>query len=249
MSCRTGNFPERVCALETQYSQLINSVGHPALVVTNSGSTFQWNQQTQTLVIPLTGSTTNSVDTVRWADDAARAALAPLSLNQIGIQATDATNGNYSLWVATGLSAGNWVLKAGSMASQQSSSVIITGGSISGITDLAIADGGTGASDKIGARTNLTLSSLTPAANVIDWSLSDNYYAAITAATTFTFLNKMNGKTVRLAAAMSGNFALTFPTVKWAGGNQTVHSNLNTDLYEFHQINGVVYGTITKGFA
>ena len=46
-------------------------------------------------------------------------------------------------------------LGLGTMATQASSSVTITGGTISGITDLAIADGGTGASDAGTARSNL----------------------------------------------------------------------------------------------
>lgn len=46
-------------------------------------------------------------------------------------------------------------LGLGSIATQAASSVNITGGSISGITDLAVADGGTGASTAAGARTNL----------------------------------------------------------------------------------------------
>tara|TARA_Y100000114_G_scaffold156598_1_gene184308 strand:- start:147 stop:3143 length:2997 start_codon:yes stop_codon:yes gene_type:complete len=48
-------------------------------------------------------------------------------------------------------------LGLGSMATQNSGSVSISGGAIAGITDLAVADGGTGASSAADARTNLGL--------------------------------------------------------------------------------------------
>lgn len=46
-------------------------------------------------------------------------------------------------------------LGLGSISTQAANSVAITGGSITGITDIAIADGGTGSSTAAGARTNL----------------------------------------------------------------------------------------------
>jgi hypothetical protein len=65
--------------------------------------------------------------------------------------------GNGTNFVAESGSTARTSLGLGSIATQDSSSVTITGGSVSGITDLAVADGGTGASDASTARTNLGL--------------------------------------------------------------------------------------------
>jgi hypothetical protein len=61
---------------------------------------------------------------------------------------------------AATLAAGRTNFGLGSIATQAASAVAITGGSITGITDLAIADGGTGASTAAAARTNLGLDNL-----------------------------------------------------------------------------------------
>lgn len=61
---------------------------------------------------------------------------------------------------ATTPAGGRTALGLGTISTQASSNVSITGGSITGITDLAVADGGTGASDAATARTNLGLGSI-----------------------------------------------------------------------------------------
>lgn len=88
----------------------------------------------------------------------------------IGAQASDAgltaiaalavTNGNFivgdgTTWVAESGATARASLGLGTIATQNSNAVSITGGAVSGITDLAVADGGTGASNAAGAKTNL----------------------------------------------------------------------------------------------
>lgn len=64
------------------------------------------------------------------------------------------TNGGTGATTAAGARTN---LGLGTMATQAASAVAITGGSVTGITDLAVADGGTGASTAATARTNLGL--------------------------------------------------------------------------------------------
>ena len=63
--------------------------------------------------------------------------------------------GNGTNWVTESGTTARTSLGLGTIATQAANSVSITGGSITGITDIAIADGGTGASTEVAARSNL----------------------------------------------------------------------------------------------
>ena len=74
-------------------------------------------------------------------------------------------------------------LGLGSIATQNANSVSITGGSITGITDLAVADGGTGIRSASAARTNLGVPSTTgqDASGTWNINISGNAATATTA--------------------------------------------------------------------
>ena len=87
---------------------------------------------------------------------------AKLDSNTVTISTLNHADGNIVVsdgtnWTVENGSDARTSLGLGSIATQDASSVAITGGSISNITDIAIADGGTGASDVSSARSNLGL--------------------------------------------------------------------------------------------
>lgn len=119
--------------------------------------------QTITLTGDVTGSGTGSFaatvanNAITFAKMQAVSADVLLGNDSTGtaVQEITCTAAGRALLDDADASAQRTTLGLGTIATQAASSVSITGGSITGITDLAVADGGTGASTAAGARTNL----------------------------------------------------------------------------------------------
>lgn len=92
-----------------------------------------------------------------WVDVDGTTIFQPLDSDLTAIAALTTTTTGRSLLAAADAAAIRTIAGVGTIGTQASSSVSITGGSITGITDLAVADGGTGGSDAATARTNLGL--------------------------------------------------------------------------------------------
>ena len=106
---------------------------------------------------------------------------------------TDLTAAGRALLDDADATAQRTTLGLGTLSTQNANSVSVTGGTITGITDLSIADGGTGASDAATARTNLglaigtnvqaydpalqSISGLTTAANQLIYTTASDTYA------------------------------------------------------------------------
>ncbi len=251
--CATGNIPARLCTVEDAVQGIVLGAGHPAMsIAVSGGTTFSLNPTTQVLTVPTipAAPVIPPADVKVMADLGARNATAPNYLGQVGIQVTDATNGNYSIWIATSTGVGAWTLKVGSLGIQNVAAVSITGGTITGITDIAVADGGTGASTAAGARVNLRNGSLQPVSNNIDWALSDNFYVSLGASVVITFSNAQDGQSIMFAVTTPGAYSVTWPgVVEWPNSVIPTASGAGfTDLYAFTRINGVIYGNVIKSY-
>jgi hypothetical protein len=128
-------------------------------------------------------------------------------------------------------------LGLGTIATQASNSVSITGGSITGITDLAIADGGTGASDAATARTNLGLAIGT---NVQAFDVD---LTAVAGLTTNGMISR-TGTGSAAARTITGGTGISVSNGNGVSGNPTI---TNTGVTSFNGATGAVVSSGAVG--
>ncbi len=108
----------------------------------------------------------------------------------------------------------------GSLGLQSADNVSISGGTITGITDLAVADGGTGASTATDARTNLGVPPLTGTGTSGTWPISITGNAATVSSISTAVVN----------AATAASAATSVGTYAWLAHNQTTAINPGATL-------------------
>jgi hypothetical protein len=173
--------------------------------------------------VSITGGSITGITDLAVADGGTGASSAADARTNLGVTATgqDTTyayrSNNLSDLASASTARTN--LGLGDMATQASNSVSISGGSITGITDLAVADGGTGASSAANARTNLGVPSLTGSGASGTWGIDITGAAAsATSATSATTATNLAGGAANRIAVQTGSGATGFVTAPTSSG-------------------------------
>jgi hypothetical protein len=154
---------------------------------------------------------------------------------------------------ATTESAARSALGIGTMGTQSSSSVSITGGSISGISDLAVADGGTGASNAIAARTNLGLvigQDVQPFSNTLTafTGVTSNGIVVKTSSGAATSRSIAAGTNISVSNGdgVSGNITITGSSTPSVSSITKTGTNGTGNIGQSNNRFGTIYGTATS---
>ena len=162
--------------------------------------------------------------------------------------------GNGTTWVAESGSTVRTSLGLGSIATQNSNNVTITGGSITGITDLAVTDGGTGASTLTGYVKGNGTSAFTASSTIPNTDISglgtmatetaSNYLTTSSAASTYQPLDA-DLTTLGGLAKTDGNFIVGNGTAWVAESGDTARTSLGVGTGDTPQFTGVLVGNST----
>jgi len=117
---------------------------------------------------------------------------------------------------------------------------------------IPVANGGTGSSSKATANQALTPATTTISASQIDWSQGNSFYKALSASTTFTFANAVDGQVITVTLLNSAsNWTVTWPTIKWTGNTAPVMTTgAKYDVYTiyYNATIGAYFGSYVQNF-